>query len=599
MQSSNYNTPLYRLIQLVSVIFFSTLTPGYAKMQQKVAPPLSLKVDSNNLKGHNRIIKVTITNTSMELEDLARCRLVAAEELNKSVNIHYKNIVGSVVKMDWKKEMPYLQKLIDTEALNQPGASQTCTILLEPNNCRAAELSFSVIDENWQTVGGPVYVKWSVQSSFFVPYISAIYDGIKAVAFWLSFYRLCYQNAFELSSGFDTLRALFYFRKYKSPEDLPPRVIKAELDKHVVGQESAKIHLATIGHNHLKRIQTSARSQAQLAKHNVLIIGPTGTGKTLLVDKLAQILGVPFYKADANSFTAAGYVGEDVEQVFNGLVTAAGGNLAAAAKGIIFIDEIDKIAANNKSFHADVGGKQVQDALLTLLQGTEITVNNKKNKLLPGLASRRLNIKNILFICAGAFESMKNPQGESTRLNTTAFLKSYGMTPELLGRLPCIIRLDPLDIKTLIKILKDLPDSPINQWIADFESDGIQLTFTEDAIEYIIQEANRIKLGARGLNSVLVTSMSSLKYNASAYLKPGEKKIEVTPDVLTEAYHSINALPSTRLTARELGGASHQIAWHLYRPHFRWWGACPGNSEPTSWRQAFGLRPRPRCSTAG
>lgn len=373
-------------------------------------------------------------------------------------------------------------------------------------------------------------MKWSVQSSFFVPYIRAIFVGLKAVSFLLSFYGLCYQYAFELSSGFDTLRALFYFRKYKSPEDLPPRVIKAELDKHVVGQESAKIHLATIGHNHLKRIKNSARNQEQLAKHNVLIIGPTGTGKTLLVDKLAQILGVPFYKTDANRFTAAGYVGEDVEQIFNGLVTAAGGNLAAAAKGIIFIDEIDKIAASNRPFSSDIGGKKVQDALLTLLQGTEITVN--KDKLLPGLASRRLNIKNILFICAGAFESMENPQGESTRLNTTASLKSYGMTPELLGRLPCIIHLHPLDVKTLIKILKDLADSPINQWIADFESDGIQLTFTEDAIAYIIQEANQRALGARGLNAVLVTYMSSLQYHASEYLKPGEKKIEVTPDVL-------------------------------------------------------------------
>ena len=323
-----------------------------------------------------------------------------------------------------------------------------------------------------------------------------------------------------------------------SLDELPkPMQIKAFLDQYVIGQDDAKRFLSVSVYNHYKRLlQKDSGDDVEIEKSNIILVGSTGTGKTLLARTIAKLLHVPFTIVDATVLTEAGYVGEDIESILTRLLQVADYNVAEAERGIVFIDEIDKIArkGDNPSITRDVSGEGVQQGLLKLLEGSVVNVPPQGGLKHPEQKMIQVNTKNILFICGGAFDGIEKKIAQ--RLNTHVVgynavrntanvdrenmmqyispqdLKTFGLIPEIIGRLPVLTYLNPLDRKALRAILTEPKNSIIKQYVKLFEMDGVKLTFEEAVYEYIVDKAIECKLGARGLRSIVETIMMDAMY---------------------------------------------------------------------------------------
>jgi len=323
-------------------------------------------------------------------------------------------------------------------------------------------------------------------------------------------------------------------------KDLPkPQEIKEYLDGYVVGQEEAKRYLSVAVYNHYKRLQQKqdASDDVEIEKSNILLLGPTGTGKTLLAKTIARLLKVPFTIVDATVLTQAGYVGEDIESLLTRLLQVADYDVAAAERGIVFIDELDKIArkGDNPSITRDVSGEGVQQGLLKLLEGSVVNVPPQGGRKHPDQKMIQVNTQQILFICAGAFDGIERKIAH--RLNTRVVgynspgakhahlmeeelmkyvdardLKSFGLIPEIIGRLPIITHLNPLHRDTLRMILTEPKNALVRQYTKMFEMDGIQLKYTDDALDAIVDKTMEQKLGARGLRSIMEQVMMEAMY---------------------------------------------------------------------------------------
>lgn len=320
---------------------------------------------------------------------------------------------------------------------------------------------------------------------------------------------------------------------------LKPTAIKSILDEYVIGQEDAKKYLSVAVYNHYKRLihnDSNVDSDIEIDKSNIILVGETGTGKTLLARTIARLLHVPFTIVDATVLTEAGYVGEDVESILSRLLQAADYDVALAERGIIFIDEIDKIArkSDNPSITRDVSGEGVQQALLKILEGTVVNVPPQGGRKHPDQKYIQVNTKNILFICGGAFNGIE--KRISSRMNRSSIgytaasnreeindkdilrylspqdLKSFGLIPELIGRLPVLTYLEPLTKEALLRILTEPKNAITKQYHSLFKYDGIELSFEKDALEYIVEKALEFNLGARGLRSICEAIMIDQMY---------------------------------------------------------------------------------------
>ncbi len=340
----------------------------------------------------------------------------------------------------------------------------------------------------------------------------------------------------------------------KQLELLKPKMIKSHLDEYVIGQDEAKKTLSVAVYNHYKRIiynQTTKNKEIEIEKSNIIIVGETGTGKTLMARTIAKILNVPFCIADATVLTEAGYVGEDVESVLTRLLQAADYNVEAAERGIVFIDEIDKIArkSDNPSITRDVSGEGVQQGLLKLLEGSVVNVPPQGGRKHPDQKMIAVNTQNILFIAGGAFEGIERRIAD--RLNRQAIgfnnrdereinrdnllqyvapqdLKNFGLIPELVGRIPVVTHLNPLDAPALKQILTVPKNAITKQYQQLMKIDNIELTFEDGALEFIVQKAMEYKLGARGLRSICEAIMAEIMFEAP---DKNETKLVVTEKI--------------------------------------------------------------------
>lgn len=341
----------------------------------------------------------------------------------------------------------------------------------------------------------------------------------------------------------------------KPKEELPvnvlkPSDIKSKLDDYVIGQDDAKKVLSVAVYNHYKRLHQTTVDDVEIEKSNVILVGRTGTGKTLLAKTIAKMLNVPFCIADATVLTEAGYVGEDVESILSRLLQAADYNVQAAQNGIVFIDEVDKIArkSDNPSITRDVSGEGVQQALLKLLEGSTVNVPPQGGRKHPEQKMVAVDTRNILFICGGAFDGIERIIASRVNRQTIGFatasevridgdnflkyinptdIKSFGLIPELIGRFPVLTYLEPLDAKSLKRILTEPKNALIKQYTRLFEIDGIRLTFDAKVLDFIVEKALDFKLGARGLRSICEAILTDAMYELPS---KNESEFKVTLD---------------------------------------------------------------------